>query len=197
MSAKNTPKRPRIRHTVRARREWRAKFLKFLARSGNVTMSAQAVGVSREYIYTLQSRSEKFAAQCKAAAKDAVERLEAAAWQRASIGVDEPIWMKDENGKPVQVDTVKRYSDTLLIFLLKALNPAKYREVVRQQISGPDGGPVMTAQQFTVVELPMLDGQRERDAQLIAEFKSGLEPNRLLTPGNGGNGGGSGHAGSE
>ncbi len=32
---------------------------------------------------------------------------------------------------------MKKYSDTLLIFLLKALNPEKYRD--RREISGSDG----------------------------------------------------------
>lgn len=49
----------------------------------------------------------------------------------------------DENGRPI-VATVKEYSDTLAIFLLKAHAPDKYRERTSAEISGPGGGPVQT-----------------------------------------------------
>lgn len=43
--------------------------------------------------------------------------------------------LKDEQGRP-QVATVKEYSDTLAIFLLKAHNPEKYRENSKVELSG-------------------------------------------------------------
>jgi len=37
---------------------------------------------------------------------------------------------------------VRRYSDTLLIFLLKARRPGKYGDKVTAEHTGPGGGPV-------------------------------------------------------
>lgn len=47
----------------------------------------------------------------------------------------------DANGQP-RVATVKKYSDTLAIFLLKAHAPEKYRENSKVQLSGPNDGPI-------------------------------------------------------
>jgi hypothetical protein len=52
-------------------------------------------------------------------------RLEDEAVRRAYEGVERPVF---QGGK--QVGVVREYSDTLLIFLLKALRPEKYRGVV-------------------------------------------------------------------
>jgi hypothetical protein len=38
---------------------------------------------------------------------------------------------------------VREYSDTLLIFLLKGARPQKYRDNVRQEVSGPNGAPLI------------------------------------------------------
>jgi hypothetical protein len=78
----------------------------------------------------------------------AADRLEEEAWRRAVDGVDEPVGFY--RGKPSA--WVKRYSDTLLIFLLKALRPEKYRE--RYEHSGPEGGaiPVMVVRRETATE---------------------------------------------
>lgn len=51
--------------------------------------------------------------------------LEDEAVRRAYVGVEEPLFYQ---GK--QCGTVRKYSDTLLIFLLKGAKPAKYRERV-------------------------------------------------------------------
>jgi hypothetical protein len=57
-------------------------------------------------------------------------------------GTKENVWMKDADGKPVAVDTITKFSDTLLIFFLKANNPAKYRDNHAIQLTGANEGPV-------------------------------------------------------
>lgn len=47
----------------------------------------------------------------------------------------------DDEGKQ-QYATMKEYSDTLAIFLLKAHNPEKYRDNMKVQHTGPDDGPI-------------------------------------------------------
>ena len=71
--------------------------------------------------------------------------LEAEARRRAAIGVDEPVFYKGE-----VVGHIRKYSDTLLMFLLKAHWPEKFRENVSidQRVSGRDGGPVKTEHVF-------------------------------------------------
>ncbi len=56
----------------------------------------------------------------------AADVLEAEAHRRAVEGVEEAVgWYKGEAG-----GTVRKYSDVLLIFLLKSLQPERYRERV-------------------------------------------------------------------
>lgn len=53
--------------------------------------------------------------------------MEAEAWRRGKTGVLKPVY---QGGK--KVGSVREYSDTLLIFMLKGTRPEKYRD--RQQI---------------------------------------------------------------
>lgn len=74
-------------------------------------------------MYRLRESDPAFAAQWTDALEETVESLEAEAWRRAVDGVEEPIVSRGE-----VVGSVKRYGDTLLIFLLKGHDPSKYRE---------------------------------------------------------------------
>jgi hypothetical protein len=57
--------------------------------------------------------------------------------RRARDGITEPVC---QGGK--LVGHVQKYSDSLLIFLLKGAKPKKYSERMQAQISGSDDGPV-------------------------------------------------------
>lgn len=85
--------------------EWKENFLQALRNSGNVRLACQAAAVDRSTAYNHRRNDDKFAAAWKIALHEAVEALEAVAWKRA-----------------------REQSDTLLIFLLKALKPKMYRE---------------------------------------------------------------------
>ena len=118
MTAVNvTPKKARKQAS-----EWRPAFIAALRNSGNVRASCHAADVSRETVYNHREASAEFRAAWDSALEDAIDVLEATARQRAQAS-----------------------SDTLLIFLLKAHRPEKYRETTRQEISGPGGGPVQHA----------------------------------------------------
>ena len=112
-------------------------FLDHLRTSCNVTLSARAVGLSRSGAYEFKdkSRNRKFSKEWDEAIAEAIDVLEGECRRRAYSGVAEPIHYKGQ-----RVDTVQKYSDVLLIFLLKAHRPAKYRE--KYEISGPDEGPI-------------------------------------------------------
>lgn len=55
----------------------------------------------------------------------ATEVLEQEAWRRAREGIAEPVY---QHGK--EVGTIQRYSDQLLMFLLRARAPERYRDRV-------------------------------------------------------------------
>jgi hypothetical protein len=84
---------------------WHAKFLEILGTTCNVTLAARGAGINRWTAYEHRKLLSDFAAQWDDAKEAAIEILEAEAWQRA-----------------------RKQSDTLMIFLLKAHKPDKYRE---------------------------------------------------------------------
>ncbi len=121
-------------------------FLEELARTGNVSAAAKKAHHSRQDAYkernpegkdqTGQLEAQEFAAAWEAALEVATDMLELEARRRAEQGTLEPVFYQGEVcGK------VKKYSDTLLIFLLKAHRPEKFRETIRQENSGPGGAP--------------------------------------------------------
>lgn len=103
----------------RKREIWKALFLEALRNSGNVRAACQAAGIDRSTAYKCRERSKQFREQWDEALEDACDFLEAVAWQRAQAG-----------------------SDRLLEFLLKSFRPQKYKETVRQELTGADGGPI-------------------------------------------------------
>ena len=106
-------------------------FLADFAQTGNVYESCRTVGVGRSTVYHWQEMDDQFAAGWREAELTATEVLEAEARRRAASGVrrlkfdkGQPI-INPETGEPyVELE----YSDTLLIFLLKARAPEKYRD---------------------------------------------------------------------
>lgn len=84
---------------------WQPAFLAAFRNSGNVRASCLAAGATRQTVYALRRNDADFAAAWMVAEEEAIDVLEAEARRRA-MGT----------------------SDTLLIFLLKAHRPDKYRE---------------------------------------------------------------------
>jgi hypothetical protein len=148
-----TPKKGR-----RVPATWQERFLASLRKYGNVSAAAKAARVGRHYVYDQRTADATFAAAWDDALIEAVEGLEGEAWRRAATGVVEPVYHLDK-----KLGTVRKYSDTLLIFLLKAHAPAKYRETTRHELTGADGQPV----QVEVSDL------RERIARRLAAVTAG------------------------
>lgn len=109
-------------------------FLEHFAGTGNITESATAVGIRRRVVYEWQERDDEFCLAFREAEIQATETMEAEARRRGMLGVDEPVFHQGE-----VVGAVKKYSDTLLIFMLKARAPEKYRERVQMQHADADG----------------------------------------------------------
>jgi len=97
-------------------------FIAALADTGNVTKAAERVGVPRKTLYDHKARDEEFAEAWNYAMNEAHDRLEYEAWRRAVHGVDRPVYQKGE-----LIGFEKQYSDNVLIRLLEATKPEKYR----------------------------------------------------------------------
>jgi hypothetical protein len=121
---KDTPKKRR----AESKRE---KFLAALRNSANVRAACQAAGLPRISVYRWRNNDAAFAAKWEEALDEAVDTLEAAAWQRGRDGVLKPVYQGGE-----KVGDIREYSDTLLIFLLKANRPGRYRETIRNEHTG-------------------------------------------------------------
>jgi hypothetical protein len=81
-------------------------------------------------VYELRKRNLSFAAGWEEAEERAADALEAEAWRRAVVGVQEPLVsggkvVRDDDGQPI---AIRRYSDALMIALLKARRPERFKD---------------------------------------------------------------------
>lgn len=102
--------------------EW-AGFLAALATCGNVTQSARQVGICRISVYKRLEDDPEFRKAFDRARQLGGEGLEDEARRRGYEGWDEPVFYQGD-----LVDHVAKFSDTLLIFLLKGIFPEKYKD---------------------------------------------------------------------
>lgn len=102
-----------IGDNVTPEKDWKDTFLKSLVLYGTVTAACKTAGVSRQTAYRHRQSDEDFALAWADAEEQSTEELEREAINRAING-----------------------SDTLMIFLLKARRPEKYRENVKIEHSG-------------------------------------------------------------
>ena len=101
------------------------RFIKALSKTGSVTKAAALAGTSRTRVYELRKVDPVFAAAWEEAEEMAADELEDEARRRAVEGVPEPLvsggkLVRDDDGQPIMV---RRYSDNLLVALMKARRP--------------------------------------------------------------------------
>lgn len=131
------------------------RFLAHFRALGNVTRACELAGIrERTTVYDWKTADPEFAAAYAAAEIEATEHLEAEAQRRATEGLVKKKFTR--NGDPILDPETgehyieREYSDTLLIVLLKARAPEKYRE--RHEVTGKGGGPVQAAIQIEAVD---------------------------------------------
>lgn len=107
--------------------EKRANFLMLLAECGNVSKSARESGLNRPALYVYRDANPEFSSAWGEAEKLGVRGLEDEARRRAYEGTLRPVFHRG-----IECGKICEYSDTLLIFLLKAHDP-KYAD--KQQIA--------------------------------------------------------------
>ena len=97
-------------------------FIQVLSETGNVTAACQQCSVARSTAYYWRNNDQSFAEAWENAISESTDRLALEARRRALDGVEEIRYFK---GEPV--GTIRRYSDALLMFLLRAYRPGIYR----------------------------------------------------------------------
>ena len=124
-TSKATPKKEPDKHDV---------FLVALEECGNISEAAKKAKLSRGTLYRKYQSDKAFAAAWEESLAIGISALEDEAKRRAYRGWEEPVWHKGE-----QCGTVRKFSDTLLIVLLKAHMPEKYRENLKMDLFGNIG----------------------------------------------------------
>jgi len=113
---------------------WKEVFAVTLAKSPNVTAACPRAKVSRSWVYAERETDPEFAAAWDEALEMGLDSAEGELYRRAVEGVLEPVFHQGE-----KVGHIRRYSDTLLKFLLQSHRPERYRETVRSELTGADG----------------------------------------------------------
>jgi len=103
----------------------KALFLEVFPAEGTVTHAAARVGIAPVTHYRWLKDDPEYVAAFHEAEIAAFDNMEREARRRAVEGTDEPVY---QGGK--LVGHIRKFSDTLLIFLMKGANPSKYRERV-------------------------------------------------------------------
>lgn len=108
-------------------------FLASLAQAGgNVTAASDESGINRRTAYLWRSNDAAFAAAWDDALNTGLDELEAEARRRAFDGVEEPVFYKGE-----VCGHIRRYSDSLIMFMLKAYRP-QFRDRVTIDVNAVD-----------------------------------------------------------
>ena len=109
----------------------RSTFLATLMEGWSPTRAAHEAGHPRSTFYNLRENNDGFRLAWDAALEAGSDRLEDAAKTRSIEGWEEPVFYQ---GKAC--GTVRKFSDTLLMFQLNGRRPEKYRQNLR--LDAPD-----------------------------------------------------------
>ena len=127
-----------------ARETKKLKFLEHLREGWTATKAAALAGVDRVTVYGWRSDDEIFAKDWNDAVEAGVDCLEDEAMRRAVKGVEEPVF-----GKEDIKGYVTKYSDPLLIFLMKGRRRKVYGEAKTVELTGPGGKPLQSMSEVT------------------------------------------------
>lgn len=102
--------------------------------------------LQRKLAYRMRERWETALDEALRSATIQAEQLESEAIRRAYEGVDKPVFYK---GK--ECGAIREFSDTLMMFLLKGMMPAKYRDRTETTLQNPDGTAILAGLQISYV----------------------------------------------
>ncbi len=147
-----------------------AAFLAALKETGNITAAAKAASIARRSHYEWLADPD-YAGRYREAMDVAIDALEQEARRRAVDGSPEPVFFQ---GKPV--GAIRKYSDTLLIFLLKGHRPEKYRD--RYEIKHAGKVSVEHGDPFGLLNEPEVTDALDRAVSRRAKGIALAEPGR-------------------
>jgi len=107
-----------------------AAFLELLTEGHTIRHACRETGIGRTTVYEARQDDAGFRAAWDDAVTVGIEALEEEARRRAVDGV------RDFKMAGDQIVPMQRYSDTLLVFLLKAKRPEVYRERIAHEHRG-------------------------------------------------------------
>jgi len=108
-------------------RSLKAAFLQAFAHTGAILKTCENIGVSRNTVVGWRETDPDFAQSFVEAEQRVVERLEGEAMRRAVEGI-ERIDRRYWHGELVAEDIRRDYSDNLLVALLRARDPGRFRD---------------------------------------------------------------------
>lgn len=126
--------------------DWRPAFLEVLPQTATYQAAASLIGISVATVWRERRKSPHFAESCDIALDEAGTRLKDEAVRRAVEGVPYPVFDRSTRKPIIDPETgspyiERKYSDRLLILLLKARYPEEFaercwrcRQVTRQEV---------------------------------------------------------------
>jgi len=157
------------------------RFLDALADSGSVSAAVAVAGTSRTRVYELRKADPDFARAWEDAEEIAADWLHDEARRRALEGIPEPLvsggkLVRDEEGQPI---TIRRYSNSLLLALLKAHRPPRRERPVRFQFpalrSAADAAPAMASIAASVAAGEITPGEAANLSRLVEGWLRAIE----------------------
>lgn len=133
MKKKKVTKKPKTVVSQRAMAQKRRQkaFLEAYAQCATITHAALAAKIGRQTHYNWIKKDSEYRKAFAEAQHEASDALISEARRRAIDGTEKPVYYKGE-----VCGTIREYSDSLLMFLIKGDQPEKYRE--RYEFSGGD-----------------------------------------------------------
>jgi len=158
------PKGTKVPRLKDAEKELFCKVLE--ANGGRLVAAARTVGRDLATFHRARENDRAFAEAVDLAMRRSTSVLEDVALKRATEGWEEPVYFKGE-----VIGSKQKFSDTLLIFMLKSRDP-KYRDNVHT-FQGPGGGPILIEEEEKAREkvINELQAAAERAVGLTIEHE--------------------------
>ena len=103
-------------------------FLEGVCRTNNITRVCTELNINRLVIYAMKAQDPVFRQRLSDAQSLGIDAWEDAAATRAFDGVDRKVFHQG-----IQIDTVKDYSDSIAIAMLKGAKPERYAAQTRNE----------------------------------------------------------------
>ena len=161
-------------------------FIKALSETGSVSKAAALAGSSRTRVYELRKVDPAFATAWEEAEEIAADRLENEARRRAVEGVPEPLvsagkLVRDDDGQPMMI---RRYSDNLLLALMRARRPPPRERSVRFQLpelrSTADAADAVAAIAAAVASGAITPGEAAELSRLVDNYIRAIDTDRII-----------------